>query len=188
MISKASLRAEILQKRALISASDHTAFSRAVGASIIGLEAIIPAGPVGGFWPIRNEIDPRPALRLLSERGFLLGLPIMTPDGLIFRSYRPDDALEVRKFGVSEPFDDKPEVNPATLLVPLAVFDRRCHRIGYGAGYYDRTISRLEKLGRLLTIGIAFSIQEIDQVPDEPHDRALDMIVTEREIITRSNH
>ena len=93
MISKASLRAEILQKRALISASDHTAFSRAVGASIIGLEAIIPAGPVGGFWPIRNEIDPRPALRLLSERGFLLGLPIMTPDGLIFRSYMPDDAL-----------------------------------------------------------------------------------------------
>jgi 5-formyltetrahydrofolate cyclo-ligase len=70
----------------------------------------------------------------------------------------------------------------------LAVFDRRCHRIGYGAGYYDRTISRLEKLGRLLTIGIAFSIQEVDQVPDEPHDRALDMIVTEREIITRSNH
>ncbi|MFM8699812.1 MAG: 5-formyltetrahydrofolate cyclo-ligase [Hyphomicrobiales bacterium] len=188
MISKTSLRAEILQKRALISASDHTAFSRAVGASIIGLEAIIPTGPVGGFWPIRHEIDSRPTLRLLWERGFLLGLPVMTLDKLIFRSYIPDDTLKVQKFGVSEPFDDKTEVNPVTLLVPLAVFDRRCHRIGYGAGYYDRTISRLEKLGRLLTIGIAFSVQEVDHVPDEQHDRALDMIVTEREIIMRSNH
>lgn len=188
MISKASLRAEILQKRALISTSDHTAFSRAVGSSIIGLTSIMPDGPISGFWPIRNEIDLRPTLRLLWNDGCLLALPIVTSDGLIFRSYSPDDVLQVRKFGVSEPFDDKPEVNPVTLLVPLAVFDRRCHRIGYGAGYYDRTISRLEKMGRLLTIGIAFSIQEVDHVPDEPHDRALDMIVTEREIITRSNH
>ena len=93
------------------------------------------------------------------------------------------DALIEGPFGLSEPAATSPEVSPRALLVPLAAFDRRGHRIGYGAGYYDRAIARLSAIGPLFTIGVAFSVQEIERVPDEPHDRALDVIVTETETI-----
>ena len=86
-------------------------------------------------------------------------------------------------FGLSEPDATAPEVAPRALLVPLAAFDRRGHRIGYGAGYYDRAIARLSAIGPLFNIGVAFSVQQIERVPDEPHDRALDVIITERETI-----
>ncbi|TXM96918.1 5-formyltetrahydrofolate cyclo-ligase, partial [Methylobacterium sp. WL122] len=72
-----------------------------------------------------------------------------------------------------------PGLDPTALILPLAAFDRRGQRIGYGRGYYDQAIARLSRNGPVLTVGIAFAVQEIDRVPAEPHDRPLDHLVTE---------
>ncbi|WP_099903585.1 5-formyltetrahydrofolate cyclo-ligase, partial [Methylobacterium frigidaeris] len=93
------------------------------------------------------------------------------------------DTLAAGGFGLSEPGPDAPVVDPRVLLVPLAAFDRRGHRIGYGKGYYDRALARLDAQGPVLAIGIAFSAQETPRVPDSPHDRPLDGIVTEAGLI-----
>jgi 5-formyltetrahydrofolate cyclo-ligase len=86
-------------------------------------------------------------------------------------------------WGIREPTPAAPEVFPDILIVPLLVFDRRGHRIGYGAGYYDMTIARLREMKPVTAIGIAFAAQEIDEVPTTPRDARLDLVLTEREII-----
>ena len=177
------LRAEALARRAKLSAADRVAFSVLITERVLPFAPQMKGGPVGGFWPIRTEIDPRPSLKRLSELGLRAALPVVMPSGLIFRTWNMSEALIEGPFGLSEPDATAPEVSPVALLVPLAAFDRRGHRIGYGAGYYDRAIARLSAIGPLFTIGVAFSVQEIDRVPEEPHDRALDVIVTERETI-----
>jgi 5-formyltetrahydrofolate cyclo-ligase len=86
-------------------------------------------------------------------------------------------------WGIREPTPAAPEVFPDILIVPLLVFDRRGHRIGYGAGYYDMTIARLREMKPVTAIGFAFAAQEIDVVPTTPRDARLDLVLTEREII-----
>ena len=164
-------RKEALDRRGALSPAERAEFSLQI------------AERVGGFWPIRTEIDPRPTLLKLDSLGLRGALPVVTPSGLIFRTWAANDVLSEGPFGLREPEATAPEVSPLALLVPLAAFDRRGHRIGYGAGYYDRAIARLSAIGPLLTIGIAFSVQEIDRVPEEPHDRSLNAIVTEKETI-----
>lgn len=181
------LRSAALKKRDALSLDERARFSEAIAARVEPFARLMGTGPVGGFWPIRSEIDPRPAMRRLNDTGLALALPVITPSGMIFRAWRIGDELNAGKFDLSEPFATAPEVQPSALLVPLAAFDRRGHRIGYGAGYYDRAIARLSAHSRLFTIGICFATQEIERVPEEIHDRALDMIVTEREIIRISD-
>ena len=91
--------------------------------------------------------------------------------------------LEPAGFGTLGPDEQAPEVDPDCLLIPLAVFDRRGNRIGYGAGYYDAAIARLERRKRILTIGLAFSVQEVADVVTEEHDKRLDYIITENTVI-----
>jgi 5-formyltetrahydrofolate cyclo-ligase len=137
----------------------------------------LPDGPLAFYWPIRSEADPRPTVSRLTRP---LCLPAVTAEGLAFRSWTKGDALTTGPFGLSEPSPQVELVMPATLIIPLAAFDRRGHRIGYGKGFYDRALADLP---HARTIGLAFATQEIDFVPDEAHDRALDYVVTEREII-----
>jgi 5-formyltetrahydrofolate cyclo-ligase len=135
-------------------------------------------GPVSAYWPMRSEADPRPVLEVLHGRGVPLCLPAIVENRMIFRSWGPYEPLVPGGFGTLVPDPAQPEILPKILLVPLAAFDRRGYRIGYGKGYYDRALS---ELGRTLSIGIAYGAQEIDRVPAEPHDRRLDWIVTERD-------
>jgi len=176
-------RKEALNRRSALTPEQRAEFSLHIAERVLPFADKMGGGPVGGFWPIRSEIDPRPALLELDTLGIRSALPVVTPSGLIFRAWKIGDAMAEGPFGLREPEATAPEVSPLALLVPLAAFDRRGHRIGYGAGYYDRAIARLSAIGPLLTIGIAFSVQEIDRVPDEPHDRSLDVIVTEKETI-----
>ncbi len=176
-------RKEALNRRSALSPEQRAEFSLHISKRIVPFVDKMSGGPVGGFWPIRSEIDPRPALLELDALGLRSALPVVTPSGLIFRAWKTGDAMAEGSFGLREPEATAPEVSPLALLVPLAAFDRRGHRIGYGAGYYDRAIARLSAIGPLLTIGIAFSVQEIDRVPEEPHDRSLNAIVTEKETI-----
>ncbi|GEP00135.1 5-formyltetrahydrofolate cyclo-ligase [Methylobacterium haplocladii] len=176
---KARLRAEVLGRRDALDPELRKAGARGVAETVIGIPALAEAGLVGGFWPIRSEIDPRPLLEKLFARGQRVALPKVTPDGLVFREWRAGEALVRGGFGLSEPRDDLPEVFPTALIVPLAAFDRTGNRIGYGKGYYDRAIERLSGRGMVLTIGIAFAVQEVPHVPAEAHDRPLDHLVTE---------
>lgn len=136
---------------------------------------------VAGFWPIRSEIDPRPLMAALAARGLSLALPVVLDDRetMIFRRHVPGGPLVASSFGLSVPPSQADEVIPDALLVPLAAFDRAGHRIGYGKGHYDRALARIEADGPKLKIGLAFAIQEVARVPDEGHDRRLDLILTE---------
>ena len=134
--------------------------------------------PLAGYLPIRTEIDPRPAMA--AYRG-AIGVPVILGEGqpLIFRAWTPEAALIPGPFGAFVP-ETGAEVTPRVLIVPLVAFDRRGFRLGYGGGFYDRTLERLRAAGPATAIGFAFGAQEIEAVPVEPTDQPLDLIVTER--------
>lgn len=176
---KAALRRDALARRDALDPRTRSAGSLAVAEHALAVAGLADAPLVGAFWPIRSEVDPRPLIERLFARGRRVALPKVTPDGLVFREWRAGEALVAGGFGLSEPRDDLPALDPTALIVPLAAFDRRGQRIGYGRGYYDRAIARLSRDHPVLTVGIAFSVQEIARVPAEPHDRPLDHIVTE---------
>jgi len=140
-----------------------------------------PGTVVSGFWPIRSEIDPRPLLFALRERGARLSLPVVLDRETIgFRELLRDAPLIDTGFGTVGPGPDAPMVDPELMLVPLAAFDAHGRRIGYGAGHYDRALARLAEKGlHPLLLGLAFDCQEVPEVPDEPHDVRLQQILTE---------
>ena len=149
------------------------------------LDALAPhlGRPVSGYWPIGTEIDPRPALEALARHG-PVGLPVVEgrTRPLAFRRWRPGEALVPGGFGTSVPKADAP-ITPEVLIVPLLAFDRRGHRLGYGGGFYDRTLAALRACGPVLAVGFAFAAQRVEALPTEPTDAALDMIVTEGGIV-----
>jgi len=141
----------------------------------------LPDGAVvAGFWPIRDEIDPRPLLDLLRQRGHPLCLPAIAEPHLAFRRLERGGDLVPAGFGTMEPVEGTEELVPDVLLMPLAAYDDAGNRIGYGKGHYDKAIAALEKSKRLLCIGLAFAAQEVDRAPAEAHDKPLDGILTER--------
>ena len=144
----------------------------------------IPVDPgmvVSGYWPMRSEVDVRPLMARLRDKGARLCLPaIIDRTSMVFRELLRETELVGMGFGTSGPGPAAATLQPQLMLVPLAAFDRRGHRIGYGGGYYDRAVERLRVTGadpRL--IGVAFACQEVELVPDEPHDVMLPEILTE---------
>lgn len=181
--AKALLRREALARRdALPPASRETA-SRAIVDLLLALPELRGREPVGAYWPIRSEADIRAAVTGLAARGQAVALSQVVHPILVWRLWRPGASLARGGFGVPEPGPDAPECAPRALLVPLAAFDRRGGRIGYGKGHFDRSIAALLRHGPVLAVGVAFAAQEIRAVPAEPHDRRLDVVVTEREVI-----
>ena len=135
---------------------------------------------VSGFWPIGQEIDIRPLLAQLHEKGHPIVLPVTPKRGnpLTFRLWHPDDPLIAEPFGTFR--SEGPERAPDFLLVPLLGFDRRGYRVGYGGGFYDRTLTSLP--GRF-ALGCAYAGQEVQEVPIGPGDVALNAVATDRDII-----
>ena len=140
-----------------------------------------PGSVVSGFWPMRSEVDLRPLMAALRERGARLCLPaILDRTTIVFRELLRGAPMVDMGFGTKGPDENASVLEPSLMLVPLAAFDSRGHRIGYGAGYYDRAIARLQANGHSpRLIGIAFDCQEVARVPDEPHDVILPEILTE---------
>jgi len=140
-----------------------------------------PGRVVSGFWPMRSEVDVRPLMFALREKGARLCLPaILDKTTIVFRELVRGAPMVEMGFGTVGPHEEAAVLDPTLMLVPLAAFDARGHRIGYGAGYYDRAIARLADKGitpRL--IGIAFDCQEVERVPDENHDVIIPEILTE---------
>lgn len=145
-----------------------------------------PAGAIiGGFWSMGTEIDTRPLLDALLVHGHVIALPVTPPRGrpLLFRPWSPGTPMAPGPMGTQHPAEGEP-VTPDWLIVPLLAFDRTGARLGYGGGYYDRTLALLRRSDpRLTAIGVAYAAQEIAHVPTGPHDARLDAIATERELI-----
>lgn len=180
---KRQLRRKAFARRDALDGDRRIAASERIAASALVLPELGSTSPVGGYWPIRSEVDPRAIMEALDARGQTVALSQILHPRLSWREWRPGDALVHGGFGVREPGPDAPEVFPRALLVPLAAFDRRGGRLGYGKGHFDRSIAELAAMGPVLAIGLAFACQEIDAVPCEPHDRRLDLVVTEAGIV-----
>jgi 5-formyltetrahydrofolate cyclo-ligase len=134
---------------------------------------------------IQSEADPKEILVELKKRGHVVALPFV--DGgkqpLIFREFDADRSLVAGPYGTLMPPSTARSVVPDILIVPLLAFDRAGHRLGYGAGYYDRTLAGLRAQRAILAVGLAYAAQEVDSVLPEAHDQTLDWVVTEREAI-----
>ncbi len=139
--------------------------------------------PVSGFMPIRTEIDPRPAMAEASAYG-PVGVPVIeaAAQPLRFARWTPDAAMRAGPFGAQVP-EVLEFFEPEIVIVPLLAFDRRGGRLGYGGGFYDRTLQMLRARRATLAIGFAFAGQEVDEVPLERTDQPLDLIVTEAGVI-----
>ena len=169
-------------------AAAHARAGDAAAAVCTRVLAIVPAdasAAISGYWPMGDELDVKPLLAALERAGHVIGLPVATARDtpLIFRRWRPGDALLDGGFGTSVPGEDSAPVVPGILIVPLLAFDRAGFRLGYGGGYYDRTLAALRGAGRVTAIGVAYAAQEVAAVPRGPSDQPLDLIATERETI-----
>ncbi len=177
---KSALRRLVLARRDAIPADSARAAAERLAASAEMIEAAEGA-VVAGYLPIRSEIDPLPLMRRLAARGVRLALPVVLADGVSmeFRLWRSDDPLVTAAFGLREPEVGAAVVDPDVVLLPLSVFDGAGRRIGWGKGHYDRALARLEATGARPKIGLAFALQRVERIPAEPHDRRLDLVLTE---------
>ena len=178
------LREQALARRDALPATERQASAEFVASRAFPID--VPRGAVvSGFMPMKSEINPLPLLKRLAAGGATLVLPVVAGRGkpLIMRTWEFGAPLDQGVWGIRQPKAESPEVDPDILIVPLAAFDRRGHRIGYGAGYFDMTINRLRRLKSITAIGIAFAVQEIPRVPATERDEPLDLVLTEREII-----
>jgi 5-formyltetrahydrofolate cyclo-ligase len=181
---KAELRAQALAKRDALAAEMRAQAAEQIAARVFPI-AVRPGMIVSGFMPMKSEINPLPLMRRLAAAGARLALPVVAGRGrpLILRAWSFGEPLARGVWGIQQPGEDAPEVAPDILIVPLLAFDRAGHRIGYGAGYYDMTITALRARKPVTAIGIGFAAQEIERVPATPRDAALDLVLTELEVI-----
>ncbi len=174
---KAGLRADSLARRAACDPVLGTMLTAHVLAA-----GLIPRGaPVGGFWPMGSEMDVRPLLHALHASGHRVALPVTGPRGtaLAYRAWAPGTQMERGRGGTEHPAHGE-DVVPACFLVPLLAFDRAGRRLGYGGGYYDRT---LPLFPGALRLGIAFAAQEVGEVPAGPQDARLHAVATELGVV-----
>lgn len=133
---------------------------------------------IGGYYPVNYEIDCLEILRKLEKKKFRISLPIIgSKNSMNFFTYSFEEPLIINKFGIPEPKKNK-KILPDIIFVPLVAFDKNNYRLGYGGGYYDRYLAKLNK-NKLITIGFSFSFQKVNNIPVDGYDKKLDMIVTE---------
>lgn len=180
---KAVLRMQALVRRDALCSGERSK----IASMLITYADIICPEPEGivisAFWPIRSEIDPRALMAYFARKGAHLALPALIDKKnklMQFRIFEHEDDLIAMGFDTFGPPQSAPVVDPDIILVPLAVFDGRGNRIGYGAGYYDRAIAEMKKKGKTpQLIGLAFDCQKVDIIAHEAHDIPLDAVLTQ---------
>jgi 5-formyltetrahydrofolate cyclo-ligase len=180
MIDKLAVRALARVRRAGLTGAQRERLSAALVASAGAVSALAPVGTISGFLSIGDEIDIMPLMQALAQRGHTLALPVMQGRGqpLLFRRYSPGDALAVANWGIQEPLAAAAPVQPDLLLVPMLAFDASGHRLGYGGGFYDRSLAQLRMSGKVTAVGVAFDEQRLDAVPHLDYDQKLDGVLT----------
>ena len=180
---KAALRREALARRRAVAPAARAALGRRLADEGLRLARLWRAQIVSAFHPLRDEPDTLELLRALAGDGFATALPVVVGRNspLVFRLWRPGDPTLTGAMSIAEPLESAQAVDPDLLFVPLACFDRRGNRIGYGAGFYDRTLARLRAIKPIHAVGVAYGVCEVATAPYEAHDESLDAIVTEQE-------
>ena len=143
----------------------------------------IATGTVSGFIPYKSEITTLPMLERLGRQGWRTCLPIViaAEKPLVFRAWTPGEPLVPGAWDIPVPGEDAPELEPDVLLVPMLAFDRKGFRLGYGGGFYDRTLEKLRGRKKVVAIGVAYHAQMVDEIPVGLHDAPLDYVMTEKE-------
>ena len=181
---QAARRTAAARRRDEAAAGDGAAGTRLAEIALAEID-FADGAAIAGYWPIDSEMDVQPLLRGLAARGHPIALPVVAGRGrpLIFRAWREGDEMADGAFGIREPLPAAAEIEPGVLLVPLLAFDRAGFRLGYGGGFYDRSLADLREKAPVLAVGIAWAGQETAAVPRDSHDQPLDWIVTERAAI-----
>jgi 5-formyltetrahydrofolate cyclo-ligase len=181
---KAQMRRAMIAHRDALAPELRSAAAGAVAARPFPVP-LAPGAIVSGFMPMKSEIDPLPLMKELAAAGGRLALPVVAGRGnpLVMRAWTIGEPLAAGVWGIREPTPQAAEVAPDILLVPLLAFDRTGHRLGYGGGYYDLSIAHLRARKTVVAIGLAYAAQEVAEVPATARDAALDLVLTEREVI-----
>tara|TARA_B100000965_G_C19202704_1_gene588073 strand:+ start:20 stop:565 length:546 start_codon:yes stop_codon:yes gene_type:complete len=138
---------------------------------------------VGGYYPCNYEIDDLEIINFLRKKKIKISLPIVGKNNQMnFYEWLKNDPLKINKYGIAEPISLK-KIYPDIIFVPLVAYDADLNRLGYGGGYYDRYLDKIKNIKKVLKIGLAFSYQKLKKIPINIHDKKLDLIVTEKEII-----
>ena len=185
MASKKELRQICRERRATISAEEHAEHASAFARHFLK-HVNVGNRTIAGYSAFRHELDILPLLTMLANGGRLCGLPITSPASkqLYFRRWHPGSKMTDGAFGISMPDEGSETITPEIVIVPLIGFDANRNRLGYGAGYYDATLADLKKRNpKLVTVGAAFSVQQLDFIPVEAHDQPLSMVITERGLL-----
>jgi 5-formyltetrahydrofolate cyclo-ligase len=178
--TKRAARETAMAVRAAARGVNAGAARLAAGLALEEIARLRPGSTVSGYLPIRSEIDPMPLMLALAGLGYRLCVPVIEGRGrpLSFREWSASAEIVRGPFGVAVPVGGATLV-PDLLIVPMLAFDRRGHRLGYGGGFYDRTIAGLRAQGPVQALGFAYAAQEVPLVPDSETDMRLDAIVTE---------
>jgi 5-formyltetrahydrofolate cyclo-ligase len=138
---------------------------------------------IGGYFPVNYEVDDLEILKKFAKKKYQISLPVIKKNfDMNFYKWSFNDPLKINQYGIPEP-SSKKLVYPDVILVPLVAFDNNLNRLGYGGGYYDRVIKKLNEKKKILKIGLAFSVQKINNVPVTKYDKKLDYIVTDKYIL-----
>ncbi len=187
MLDTTSITAEKQQLREAAKRSRADAFLRqgrtaAEGIASHGLDFtnVLTGAWVSGFSAINDELDPLPLMMRLQATGYRLALPVLQGTGqpLLFRSWQPGNPVVTKRWGIREPLPEAPLVQPDVILVPLLAFDAEGYRLGYGGGYYDRTLAEARAGRSVIAIGLGYDSQEVPAVPHDDFDQQLDWVLT----------
>jgi 5-formyltetrahydrofolate cyclo-ligase len=179
---KRELRRVMLERRQGLDEVERRAAPQALVEMYRRERPFAPKGVVTGFWPINDELDIRPLMHELAGAGCQLALPVVQGKGkpLVFRAWSPGEALDAGVFGTFHPPADRPALEPDALLVPLLACDEEGWRVGYGGGFYDRTLRGLRARRAVVAVGVAFNVQFISAVPHGADDERLDWLLTDK--------
>ena len=180
--NKVTLRRAMIAWRAGLDETDRRAAAEGLVTVLRRERPVEAPAIVAGFWPIKDEIDIRPLMNEFLAQGCRLALPVVYKRGeaLTFRSWRPGDALEAGAFGTQQPLAEAETLDPDVLLVPLLACDEDGYRLGYGGGFYDRTLAGVRQRRAVTAIGIGFDGQLVPVVPHGPQDERLDWLLTDK--------
>jgi 5-formyltetrahydrofolate cyclo-ligase len=179
-------RATLLRERTNMSLEYHRRYSAGILGRLAPLMSDVAAKIVGFYWPFRREINLLPFVEGLMAKGAKAALPVVVEKAkpLEFRLWEPGDPMEPGPYNIPQPAQGAPVVQPECLLVSLVGFDGAGFRLGYGGGYYDRTLAATRSRPR--TIGVGFECARLSTIHPLDHDIPMDVIVTEREIFERA--
>ena len=177
---KRAERTRALARRAAAYAQHGKEAGLRLAAHGIGFAKPAAGAVVSGFSAIRDEIDGGPLLLRLAREGFQIALPVMQGKGkpLLFRTWTPGDEMASAAWGIAEPLPSRPVLEPDVVLVPLLAFDAQGYRLGYGGGFYDRTLAGLRAKKPIVAVGIAYDELKVDAVPHQGYDQPIDWVLT----------